>query len=65
MPSFVKLLVGHFDTLAASAQLVVSVTGRQAPAIDAWATPHDYHVLALDLAKALGTVGAPNANVMS
>lgn len=65
MPSFVKLLVGHFDTLAASAQLVVSVTGRQPQQLMPGPPPHDYHVLALDLAKALGTVGAPNANVMS
>jgi len=61
IPSFVKLLVSHFDTFAASDELVVISHRTLAPAVDASATRRDPHVPVLDLARIPGLVGTPNA----
>jgi hypothetical protein len=41
-PSLVMLIVGHFDTLAASAELDAIGNWTPAPAVDAWAKCHDF-----------------------
>jgi hypothetical protein len=59
MPSFVKLLVGHFDTLAASAQLVVSVTGRQRQQLMPGPPPTIIMCLRSTLQRHLGPLAHP------
>lgn len=60
-----KLLVGHFDTLSASAELVVIGHRTPAPAVDAWATRRDFPEPVLDLARVPVLVGGPNATGIS